>query len=333
MLEDRLSPSSNILPTIHFPANNILAPEDILSVSGSMADPVGGSWVARIDYGDGTGQVSFPLPTGGQLNLNHTYARDGNYEVSVTVEDNLGDKLQATLNVHAQVLTGIPANTSHPVFPCGPLNLLGPLPPSQEIPQPQKSIGPLAFSDPGYLVEATSDNNTNVKTDPVAAQLAREYPGQNQPGQKTVNGNQTRSNTDTILLEKLQKPTANGIPVRPAAKKTVDGRPDLHYQPKTTNPFREIKPYQIKKNLQVLLRLQPVPLDRAQLAISLLERRGSANVLLAVLVMGWGMKLRKVPSVRWERNPNWSRKKRRYALEKTRPTRESRAAARAPPLL
>jgi hypothetical protein len=94
---------------------------------------------------------------------------------------------------------------------------------------------------------------------------------------------------------------------------------------------QEIKPRSTQKNVQLLFYLQPDSFDCAQLTIQLLEQRKPANVFLAVLVLFWGMKLRKRPNVRWERNPNWPRKKRRPEIDKAWPGKASRAAARAPP--
>src|SRR5260370_24406358 len=131
MLEARLAPSGNVLPAIHFPVQDFLAHGEVLSASGSFSDPQGNSWIAQVDYGDGAGLVPLPLQADHTFLLNHTYAREGNFEVSVIVDDNLGASALATLNVHARALPGVPAGIATLHFPASPLIAPGPPPPNQ----------------------------------------------------------------------------------------------------------------------------------------------------------------------------------------------------------
>jgi VCBS repeat-containing protein len=63
---------------------------DTYSSNGLFIDPDGGdSWIATVDYGDGSGVQSLML-TDFEFALNHTYADNGLYTVTVTVSDMMG---------------------------------------------------------------------------------------------------------------------------------------------------------------------------------------------------------------------------------------------------
>ena len=330
MLEDRLAPSNNVLPSIHFPARDLLAQGEILHASGAISDPQASSLTAQVDYGDGTGPVSFPLQAGQPLILNHHYAQDGNYDVSVIVKDNLGEEAHASLKVHAQALPEGPTNTANPIFPPAPITPAGLILPSQGINWPASANGRFIPSNPGYLVVPAEEQiSTSFKIAAADISWAPEFLSEIQTASWISPTNQAGLDTDAILLEKL-KIRATRQAAGPAVKYTSDVKPDLEYEPKIS-PLQEIGPRSTKKNVQLLFYLQPDSFDCAQLTIQLLEQRKPANAFLAVLVLFWGMKRRKRPNVRWERNPNWPRKKRRPEIDKAWPGKASRAAARAPP--
>ncbi|NLS94971.1 MAG: tandem-95 repeat protein, partial [Planctomycetaceae bacterium] len=62
--------------------------------SGSFTDSSGDPWTATVDYGDGSGPQTLTLNPDKTFNLSHTYADDGTYTVTVTVEDS--DEKQGT---------------------------------------------------------------------------------------------------------------------------------------------------------------------------------------------------------------------------------------------
>lgn len=84
--------------------------------AGSFNDS-DGPFTATVDYGDGSGTQSLAIGAGNTLSLNHTYADNGVFTVSVSVTDaasNVGSgTVQVTVtNVAATVLAGADINTS-----------------------------------------------------------------------------------------------------------------------------------------------------------------------------------------------------------------------------
>ena len=77
-------------------APNVVAGPDVISdegqtiiSAGSFSDSIIDTWTATVDYGDGGGPQPLLLD-GQQFELNHTYADDGSYAVSIIVTDNEG---------------------------------------------------------------------------------------------------------------------------------------------------------------------------------------------------------------------------------------------------
>lgn len=332
ILEDRLVPSGNVLPAIHLPVHDSLAANEIFSESGSFSDPQGSSWIAHVDYGDGTGLAPLPLKADHTFLLNHTYAHEGIFDVTVVVEDNLGETAQAGMRVHAEAILGMRVPNPSPVF--SPAPLIPFVPPNQSPFSYQSSVAqnPYPGFIPGYLVEGIDDNSTGLKSDPVDAQVARESSTENQPG--TTSGQQPGNQSNTLLPEKLQKTRPGAGPNRPAPKKTAEPKPDYSYQPKH-HSSRQEKPVsnqpRTKKNFHILFHSQPEMLQREELATQLLTKRSPGNVLLAVLVLGWGIKRPNFRNVkRWERNR--PRRRSRCEMPKFLTVFLGRiAAARAPP--
>lgn len=67
--------------------------------SGSFTDQPGDAWSATVDYGDGSGVQPLPLNADKSFALNHTYADNGSYTVTVTVSDSYGAAGTDTLTV------------------------------------------------------------------------------------------------------------------------------------------------------------------------------------------------------------------------------------------
>ena len=61
----------------------------LLSPAGSFSDPGSNFWTATVNYGDGSGVRALEL-SGQTFNLNHVYADNGAYSVTVTVTDDEG---------------------------------------------------------------------------------------------------------------------------------------------------------------------------------------------------------------------------------------------------
>ena len=71
--------------------------------SGSFTNPGATSWTATVDYGDGTGKQDLALnPTNKTFLLNHVYADNGKYTITVEVTNNAGgvgsDDVEATIS-------------------------------------------------------------------------------------------------------------------------------------------------------------------------------------------------------------------------------------------
>ena len=102
---------ANVAPVVDAGTAVVSDEGQAFTSAGSFTDPGIDTWTATIDYGDGTGLQ--PLTLNGQLfELNHTYAEDGSYSVTVTVTDSAGlsgtgTALVTVLNVAPGVLLPI----------------------------------------------------------------------------------------------------------------------------------------------------------------------------------------------------------------------------------
>jgi hypothetical protein len=322
LLEDRLTPSAHAMPAIRLPSQEVLAPHETLFTAGSFSDPLGGSWKARVDYGDGTGPIPLSVQPDHKLILSHSYAHEGDFDVSVIVEDNLGEIAQATLKVHAGALPGLPVHITGPVISPTPINTIGPTQPGPLIVQPV--MGHTAFDQlaPGYLVEAPDEYTVSFKVELPDIPVTNELPLE-------IQANEAPETGDTIFLAKPHKDGNTLTSETQPAKKTTNS--DLQLEPNHDHPGKT-KSFQqrgTKKNLQVLFRPQPAHVGQEELASRLLAQRGPGNVLLAVLVLRWG-----------SRKPNnrarnrWGRyrppRRNRWQLHVTIPGGRS-ADARGPP--
>jgi Ca2+-binding RTX toxin-like protein len=66
---------------------------------GSFTDPGNGFWYASVDYGDGSGTQTLPLNSDKTFSLNHVYADEGSYTVTVHLIDDDGGAVTATAQV------------------------------------------------------------------------------------------------------------------------------------------------------------------------------------------------------------------------------------------
>jgi len=94
--------SPDIPPVINTIANATLTDGDTYSVTSSFTDPDSNSWIANVDYGDGSGTQPLTL-SGKNFVLSHQYTTVGTYTVTVNVTDNQGaiSTVQASITVNS----------------------------------------------------------------------------------------------------------------------------------------------------------------------------------------------------------------------------------------
>jgi N-acetylneuraminic acid mutarotase len=80
----------NASPTVSALPNATLTEGSTYAASGSFADPDSTSWTATVNYGDGAGPQALTLNPDKSFNLNHVYADNGLYTLTVTVTDDGG---------------------------------------------------------------------------------------------------------------------------------------------------------------------------------------------------------------------------------------------------
>ena len=82
----------------------VVAPQELLSFSGSFSDPGPDSHVATWDFGDGTSLTTPTIPAGGSTNLaaSHSFAAAGTYTVRLKVADDDGTTGVAATTVTVQ---------------------------------------------------------------------------------------------------------------------------------------------------------------------------------------------------------------------------------------
>jgi PKD repeat protein len=108
-IDDPSTGAVNNVPVLNLPADQVLVEAadgtTRLNLGASFADPDADLWNVTVDYGDGSGPVPVAWNAGKGFNLDHTYLREGNYTVTVTVDDGKGGVATGTVGVAIQDLT------------------------------------------------------------------------------------------------------------------------------------------------------------------------------------------------------------------------------------
>ncbi len=108
------TPPPNVVPTVDAGADASVTEGSPFSQGGSFVDPDANSWTATVDFGDGSGVQALPL-SGKTFALNHTYADNGAFTVTVTVNDgkDIGtDVLLVNVTNVAPTLTSVTGATT-----------------------------------------------------------------------------------------------------------------------------------------------------------------------------------------------------------------------------
>ncbi len=95
----------NVAPVVYAGSDTTIQAGEIFSRAGFFADPGGKTWIATVDYGDGTGVQPLTL-TGTNFELNHLYTEIGIYPVTVTVRDDADGKGEDILTVTVSKIPG-----------------------------------------------------------------------------------------------------------------------------------------------------------------------------------------------------------------------------------
>lgn len=77
---------ANVAPTVAALAGATIDEGSAFTSTGTFTDPGADSWTATVDYGDGSGVQPLSL-AGKSFALNHVYAADGSYTVTVSIND------------------------------------------------------------------------------------------------------------------------------------------------------------------------------------------------------------------------------------------------------
>ena len=77
---------ANVVPSVSAVAGGSINEGSSFASAGTFTDPGADHWSATVDYGDGSGAQALTL-SGKSFSLNHTYANNGSYVVTVTVSD------------------------------------------------------------------------------------------------------------------------------------------------------------------------------------------------------------------------------------------------------
>ncbi|MDY6837598.1 MAG: PKD domain-containing protein [Thermodesulfobacteriota bacterium] len=106
---------ANVAPTVDAGPDATIDEGDTFTSGGSFVDPGTDTWSATVDYGDGSGPEALALNPDKSFSLNHTYADDGVYTVTVAVTDDDGGLGSDTATVTASAVNHPPvANAGGP---------------------------------------------------------------------------------------------------------------------------------------------------------------------------------------------------------------------------
>ena len=125
---------NNIAPVVYAGADTTVDEGSTFTSSGSFSDPGADSWEATVDYGDGSGVQTLIL-TDKTFSLNHVYADNGAYTITVIMTDDDVDVGTGTLTVTV--------NNTSPVVEAGD---------EQYTDEGTRvSLDPATFTDEGWL--------------------------------------------------------------------------------------------------------------------------------------------------------------------------------------
>lgn len=126
----------NVDPEVDLGLDDTVDEGSLYARTASFVDPGADEWTATVDYGDGSGVQPLELNVDKSFELNHTFADDGNYAITVTVTDDdagagIGTMVVTVNNVAPTVKAGAdqevvihdlvilePATFSDPGFDC-----------------------------------------------------------------------------------------------------------------------------------------------------------------------------------------------------------------------
>ena len=98
---------NNVAPSFEIGADVTLSPDDagILSrLAVPFTDPGADTWTGTVDYGDGSGPQELTIDSVAKtFDLAHTYSSDGNYTVSVTIQDDDGGTFTDSFNAAVEI--------------------------------------------------------------------------------------------------------------------------------------------------------------------------------------------------------------------------------------
>ncbi len=92
-------PSTSSAPKIELKSETSLSEGESISLRGSFADPDSTRWEASVDYGDGDGFVALAISSSHSFKLSRTYGDDGEYLVTVRIQDDSGASAQSVLKI------------------------------------------------------------------------------------------------------------------------------------------------------------------------------------------------------------------------------------------
>lgn len=101
IIVDAVDTSENNAPQVNAGNDITISEGATITQAGSFTDPDSSSWTVTANYGDGSGTQTL-TPNGNQFSLEHTYVDNGEYTVTVSVNDGSGgvgtDTLLVTVN-------------------------------------------------------------------------------------------------------------------------------------------------------------------------------------------------------------------------------------------
>jgi len=98
----------NVAPVVNAGPDATITKGSTFSQSGSFTDPDSDTWIATVNYGDGSGIQSLSLNADKTFVLSHTYADSRDYIVNITVTDKDGGTGSDTVTVKVTEANGTP---------------------------------------------------------------------------------------------------------------------------------------------------------------------------------------------------------------------------------